>query len=462
MAKQKKGAKYNVPVEKNAYYDVPITGLGSSGEGVGRYKDFTIFVPYALPDELVKVQITLVKKNYAKAKLIEVLKPSEHRVNPKCNVFGECGGCKMQHLSYDNQKDVKTQMVRDIIDRIAKDDSKVVKPTLGPTNPWHYRNKMQIPVGGNKQDLEMGFYESGSHEIVHCLDCAIQKDLNNKITQVAYKVASELGISPYNEKTGEGLLRHVIGRVARTGEVMVILVTAKEHLPHKELFISKMRELLPEMVSLVQNFNPKKSNVIMGEKNIFLWGKEQIDDMIGDLKFLLSPHSFFQINPEQTEVLYQKALEYADLKGGETVIDAYCGTGTISLFLAKKAEKVIGIEIVEPAIIDARENAKRNGISNTEFIVGDAAKVMPELYKNGVRADVVVFDPIRAGCKEPVLKSAIGMNPRRIVYVSCNPASMARDIVVLREGGYELVEVTPVDMFPMTSHVETVALLIKK
>lgn len=451
---------YDVPVQLGLSYDIPIVGLGSSGEGVGRYEDYTVFVPYALPGEVVRANITLVKKTYAKARLESVIKPSKHRIEPNCFVYGDCGGCKLQHVNYEHQKEMKTQMVRDIIERIAKNDPSLVLSTLGPTQPWNYRNKMQVPVGGIQGDLKMGFYSSGSHEIVHCLDCVIQEEQNNEITRATYKIAQELGIPPYDEHSGQGILRHVIGRVGRSGELMVILVTATDVLPRIDEWITKMRKALPNLASLVQNINTQRNNVIMGDKNNFIWGKKQIEDKIGNLKFLLSPHSFFQINPEQTEILYNKALEYADLQGGETVIDAYCGTGTISLFLAQKAKRVIGIEIVEPAIIDARHNAERNGFDNAEFIVGDAAKVMPKLYKFGVRADVVVFDPIRAGCKEPVLESAMAMKPKRIVYVSCNPASMARDIKML-EREYKLVKVQPVDMFPMTSHVETVALLTK-
>lgn len=462
-SKEKKSTKvYDAPVQSGFLYDISIEGLGSSGEGVGRVDGFTVFVPYALPGETVSVMIETVKKNYAKGHMESLIIPSSHRVKPECPVYGVCGGCRLQHVDYTEQLALKTQMVRDVVSRIGKCDPDIVKPALGPSTPWNYRNKMQVPVGGTAGRMQMGFYATESHEIVHCLDCAIQKQENNEILRAAYEIAVELGTTPYDERSEEGVLRHIIGRVGKTGETMVILVTAKQELPQAEKWVEELRKRLPYVVSIVQNYNPQRTNVIMGRKNTLLWGKERIDDVIGDLQFSLSAHSFFQVNPEQTEVLYGKALEYAGLQGNETVIDAYCGTGTISLFLAKKAKEVIGIEIVEPAVEDARENAIRNGFENARFIAGDAAEVMPGLYEAGARPEVIVFDPIRAGCKPEVLKAAAAMAPEKMVYVSCNPASMARDLTVLREYGYEAVEVQPVDMFPMTSHVETVVLMSKK
>lgn len=450
------------PVEAGATYDIDIHGLGSSGEGVGRYDGFTVFVPFALPGERVQVTMEVVKKNYGKGKLERVLECSPNRVEPICPVYGQCGGCRLQHVSYDEQLRLKTKMVKDIIERIGKDDPEKVHLALGPEQPWSYRNKMQMPVGGIKGQVDMGFYAMESHRIVPYLDCHIQMNGNNRLSQACYELMQELDVAPYDEVSEEGILRHVIGRINKEGQVMAILVTATRVLPYQEQWIQGLRARLPECVSIVQNINPKNTNVIMGQDNVILWGQEQIEDSIGHLSFLLSPHSFFQVNPLQTEVLYNKALSYAALEGHETVIDAYCGTGTISLFLAQKAKEVIGIEIVEPAVEDARKNAQRNGATNVRFIAGDATEIMPVLYKQGVRPHVIVFDPVRAGCKENVLTSAIAMKPERIVYVSCNPASMARDITVLKAGGYELIEVQPVDMFSMTSHVEAVALLVKK
>lgn len=453
--------KLQAPVSLGQEVIMTIGGIGSNGEGVGRLDNYTIFVPYALPGEEVVVSISTLKKNYAIGDLKSVVKASPNRQEAPCHLYGLCGGCQMQHMTYEHQLDLKTQKVRDIMVRIGGVDGSKVQDTLGPKDPWAYRNKMQMPVGGSKKHLQMGFYKKGSHQIVDGTHCLIQREGNNDIARVCYDIAHKIGVEPYNEMTGQGFLRHVIGRIGLK-EWMVILVGTSDKLPQEEVWVEEIRKALPQVRSIVLNVNDKKTNVIMGSKNRLLWGQDYIHDQIEDLSFSLSPHSFFQVNPEQTAVLYNKALEYADLKGGETVIDAYCGTGTISLFLAHKAQKVIGIEIVEPAILDARKNAQNNGFSNTEFIVGDAALEMPKLYKSGERPDVIVFDPIRAGCKPEVLEAAAGMEPERMVYVSCNPASMARDIVILRELGYEVEEVTPVDMFPQTSHVEAVCLMSRK
>ena len=457
---KKQQAILNAPVKLGEEVLVTIHGIGSSGEGVGRVDDFTVFVPFALPGEIVKVSINMVKKTYATGKLIDIVIPADNRIEPTCELYGVCGGCQLQHITYEGQLSLKTQKVKDVIERIGHQNPDLVKPALGPKEPWAYRNKMQMPVGGARGDIQMGFYAMGSHDIVQGTNCPIQDDGNNTIAQVCYDIAKELDVEPYDEHTGKGVLRHVIGRIGQSGW-MVILVTATDYLPHQEAWVKNITNRIPQVETIVHNVNGKRTNVILGPKNNILYGDGTITDHIKDLRFTLSPHSFFQVNPEQTTVLYDQALAYADLKGNETVIDAYCGTGTISLFLAHKAKYVIGIEIVEPAIINARENARNNGYDNTEFIVADAAVEMPKLYKAGVRPDVIVFDPIRAGCKEEVLTSAAGMEPKRIVYVSCNPATMARDIEILTHYGYELKEVQPVDMFPMTAHVETVALLSK-
>lgn len=457
---KKQQAMLQAPVSVGDIITVPIHGIGSSGEGVGRYKDFTIFVPFALPDEDVSVEITLVKKTYATARLVSIVKAAPNRIDPRCSLYGTCGGCQLQHISYEGQLSLKTQKVKDVIERIGHQNPDLVLSTKGPEEPWAYRNKMQMPVGGSAKAIKMGFYAMGSHDIVQGTNCPIQDDGNNQIAQVCYEIANELGIEPYNEHTGTGVLRHVIGRIGQSGW-MVILVTATDYLPQATIWVEAIIKRLPQVETIVHNVNTRKTNVILGLTNHVLYGEGIITDHIKDLQFTLSPHSFFQVNPEQTTVLYDQALAYADLQGNETVIDAYCGTGTISLFLAHKAKHVIGIEIVEPAIINARENAKRNGYDNTEFIVADAAVEMPKLYEKGIRPDVIVFDPIRAGCKEEVLTSAAAMEPKRMVYVSCNPATMARDIAILVELGYELKEVQPVDMFPMTAHCEAVALLTR-
>lgn len=455
-----KKAKIKPPVQRGQEITLTIHGIGTNGEGVGKYEGFTVFVLYALPDETVRVTIDVVKATYSTGRLLEVLVPSPNRVQPPCKLYGQCGGCQLQHVSYEGQLAIKTQKVRDVIERIAQQDPALVKDCLGPADPWAYRNKMQMPVGITDNQLAMGFYERGSHRIVNGTTCLIQQDGNNEIAKACYEIANQLHMLPYNELTGEGVLRHVVGRIGKNGW-MVILVTATDTLPQADTWVEQLRARLPQVVSIVHNVNPRKTNVILGSTNHVLWGTPTMEDEIKDLVFTVSPHSFFQVNPTQTTVLYDQALQYANLTGNETVVDAYCGTGTISLFLARQAKDVIGIEIVEPAIVDARKNATRNGVTNAQFIVGDAGVEMPKLYDAGVRPQVVVVDPVRAGCNVKVLNSVANMESDRIVYVSCNPATMSRDIAILVDNGYALREVQPVDMFPMTAHVEAVALLVK-
>lgn len=455
--------KQIAPVTAGSRYTVEIIGLGHSGEGVGRFQDFTIFVPQALPGEVVEVQVSEVKKNYAKAKLSGVQQASAERVEPLCSVYQSCGGCQLQHLSYAGQLNAKRQQVVDAVTRIGKLADVVVHPTMGAANPWYYRNKMQFPVGKAGGKVAVGCYSQGTHAIINTENCCIQHAVNNTIADQVRRIVTEFNIPTYDERTGEGVIRHVMGRVGTaTGEVMVALVTAVDKLPSQEKAIAALRQAIPGLTSIVQNVNPKRGNIIMGETTRTIWGKDTITDKLGDLTFHISARSFFQVNTEQTVLLYGKAVEYAGLTGQETVIDAYCGTGTITLFLAGQAAKVYGIEIVKPAIADAWQNAQTNKIENVEFIAGDAVEVMPELYRSGVRPEVIVVDPPRAGCEPKVLETFVKMKPERIVYVSCNPASLARDLAILAEQGYQTVEIQPVDMFPHTHHVECVAKLMRK
>jgi len=453
----------DIPVTKGNKYTLDIVSLGHSGEGVGRYKDFTVFVPYALPGEQVEVKITEVKKTYAKGRLLAIGKETSERTQANCPIYFECGGCQLQHLSYETQLNAKRQQVIDAVTRIGKLSDITVHPTLGAANPWYYRNKMQFPVGLVNGEVAIGCFAQGTHTIINTENCLIQHEANNIISRQVREIIAKLGIEPYNEQTGAGIIRHVLGRVGTaSGEVMVVLVTATAGLPHKDRIVSELRERIPGLVSIIQNINTKKTNVIMGEKTLTLWGQDTITDRLGSFTFNISARSFFQINTAQAEVLYNKAVEYARLSGQETVIDAYCGTGTITLFLASKAKKVYGIEIVEPAIRDANINAQRNNVGNVEFIVGDAVDIMPRMFKQGIRPDTIVVDPPRAGCHRTVLETFVNMEPDRIVYVSCNPASLARDLAVLAEYDYITREIQPVDMFPQTYHVECVVLLQRK
>jgi 23S rRNA (uracil1939-C5)-methyltransferase len=436
--------------------------LGHSGEGVGRYEGLTIFVPGGAPGDTLRAKIIEVKKNYARASLVEVVAPSPDRVAPPCPVVGECGGCQLQHISYEAQLRLKHQQVADAIERLGKLEGVTIHPTLGMNDPWHYRNKAQFPVGLRSGQIVAGFFAPGTHRIVDIEHCNIQHPLGNEIMAAAKELARQFGVPIYDERTHKGVLRHVLARVGRgTGEAMAVLVTNGPEFPSASKFAKGLLERVPALVSVVQNINPEQTNVVLGRKSKVLAGKDHIIDYIGDLEFAISPVSFFQVNPAQTEVLYGKALEYAGLTGSETVLDVYCGIGTISLFLARNAREVIGIEVVPPAIEDARENAERNRVGNARFICGDAAVEMPKLAEHGVRADVIVVDPPRAGCDAPVLQAMAAVGPERIVYVSCNPASLARDLGILTGLGYRVTEVQPVDMFPHTSHVECVARLVR-
>ena len=454
--------KANIPVQKGEVIEINITGLGSSGEGVGKYQGFTVFVPGALPTETIKAKVVLVKKNYASARIQEIIVPSAERVEPACPVYKQCGGCQLQHLSYAGQLAMKEEQVKAAITRIGHLDTEVL-PVMGCANPWNYRNKMQFPAAmGAEGKIEIGCYATATHSVVDTEGCLIQKEANNQVLVAVRKWMQKYNITAYDEKTGKGLVRHVMSRVGvHSGEVMAVLITSAYDIPAKKELIDILVEDVPGLVSVIQNINKKPTNIIMGNKTRTIYGKPNIKDSLGALSFNVSAQSFFQVNSEQAEKLYNKALEYAALTGNETVVDVYCGTGTITLYMAKHAKKAYGIEIVAPAIEDAKKNAVANGCKNVEFILGDAAVELPALLEGGVNPDVVLLDPPRAGCEERVLAAICKVKPERIVYVSCNPASLARDLAYLEQNGYKATIVQPVDMFPATSHVENVALVVK-
>ena len=448
-----------IPVEINKEYEIRISSLGSSGEGVGRMEGFTVFVQGALPGELVRVRIGEVKKSYASGRLLKVLEASLDRVEPKCPIYKECGGCQLQHLSYEGQLKVKQQQVKDAMERIGHQKDLPVLPVLGAENPWNYRNKVAFPVGREKGRTIIGCFAQGSHKIIDASNCLIQDELNNEAINAVREVVEKLGIPVYDEDRHTGIMRHVVARTGINGQLMVVLVTAVKELRREKEIVKMLRSRLPKLVSLQQNIQTYRNTVILGRETKLLWGRPTIKAKLGKFLFNVSARSFFQGNTKQAEVLYDKALEFAQLTGKETVIDAYCGTGTISLYLAQKARKVYGVEIVSPAIKDAEKNARENNVRNAEFIVGDCTKVMPRLYTQGVRPDVVVGDPPRAGCTQQVLETFANMQPQRIVYVSCNPATLARDIEILDGLGYKAEKVQPVDMFSHSSHIENVCLL---
>ncbi|ELC8413778.1 23S rRNA (uracil(1939)-C(5))-methyltransferase RlmD [Clostridium perfringens] len=454
-------------VEKNKEYIFDIISQGYEGEGIAKIDNkYPIFIEGALKGEKVKVRIVKVNKNFAYGKLMEVLEASEERVNPPCAIYKRCGGCKLQHASYKAQLDFKWDRVKDCVSKIGKLDPSIVKYPLGMENPWRYRNKVQLPIGLINGEVKIGFFAPRSHDIIDMESCLIQDEIGDKVVKLTREWIEKFNIRPYNvdgEYDEKGIVRHImIRRGFTTNEVMVVLVTNGEKLPHKEEFVDLMVKNIPGIKSVIQNINSKKTNVILGLESKTLWGEDTISDYIGDFRFNISPLSFFQVNPTQTEVLYGKALEYANLTGNEEVFDAYCGTGTITLFLSQKAKKVYGVEIIPQAIDNAWINAKENKVENVEFFVGESEVVIPDLINKGVKADVVVVDPPRKGCDKKLLDAITNINAKKIVYVSCDPSTLGRDLQVLEENGYKTLEVQPVDMFPNTAHIENVALLIKK
>ncbi|MBQ6976032.1 MAG: 23S rRNA (uracil(1939)-C(5))-methyltransferase RlmD [Selenomonadaceae bacterium] len=436
-----------------------IENLGSNGEGIGRRDNLTVFVEGALPNEEILAEVQQNKKNYAVAKLIKILRESDDRVKPFCPIYDECGGCQLQHLSYAAQLKYKRQQIIDALEHIGKIFDVEVFDTLGMENPLCYRNKMQFPVAREKNNLIVGCYVRGSHKIIDTDSCMIQREGMDEVLTVVKKILQKFNISAYDEDTHRGVLRHVMSRIGFNGEIMIVLVTAIKNLPAEKNIVRAIRHALPKVASVQQNIQTFHNNVILGRETKILYGKPTIKDKICGLTFNISARSFFQVNTAQAEILYKVALNFAELTGRETIIDAYCGIGTITLFMAKFARKVYGIEIVPTAIEDAKKNARENNIRNAEFFAGDAVKIIPKLFREGVRADLVIVDPPRAGCDKKVLEIFAAMNPAKIIYVSCNPATLARDLAILRELGYLAKKIQPVDMFPFSSHIESVTLL---
>lgn len=449
-------------IEKNQELQTEIIGMGYEGEGIAKIDKFPIFVEGAMPGEIVDIKIVKLNKNYAFGKLLKIIKPSSDRNNPICSTYKYCGGCNLQHISYEAQLSFKKQRVEECISKIGKLQDITVHDVIGMKEPYFYRNKVQLPIGMDKDKVKIGFYAPRSHDIINIEKCYIQDEISDEVIKNIRYWIEKYNIKPYDENSNSGIVRHIVIRKAfKTGEVMVILVTNSEKISFIDEFIELITKNVAGIKSIIQNINTKKSNVILGEKCITLWGSNTITDYIEDFKFYISPLSFFQVNPIQTEILYDKALEYANLSGDETVFDAYCGTGTISLFLSKKAKKVYGVEIVPEAIENAKENAKINNVENAEFLVGEAERIIPDLINKSIKADIVVVDPPRKGCEKLLLESIAAMKPNRIVYVSCDPATLARDLSILNDLGYKTIEIQPVDMFPMTAHVECVCLLKK-
>lgn len=487
-------------LKKNDLFELKIEALGNDGEGIGHYQGFTFFVKDAVPGDLIRARALKFKKTYGYARVEEILTASPDRVTPRCPVARQCGGCQLQHLSYECQLAYKQEKIRNCLERIGGVAEPYLEPIIGMEMPYYYRNKAQFPVGVRKDGrAAIGFYAGHSHHIVDTEECCIQAPINALLVAAVREYLDECKVSPYQEETHTGLVRHILTRVGFvTGEIMVCMVINGTSLPKAEVLREKLeraveewsrkegakeententedkiiqgksvdkREVKYRLVSLCLNINTERTNVILGSRIIPLYGEPYITDYIGAVKYRISPLSFYQVNPGQTRRLYEQAMLYAELKGDEIVWDLYCGIGTISLFLAQKAKKVYGVEIVPQAIEDARKNAEMNGITNAEFFVGAAEDVLPQKYKESggkMRADVIVVDPPRAGCARGLLEVIVQMQPERVVYVSCDPATLARDVKFLEENGFRFVKGRGVDQFGMGGHVEVVCCLQRK
>lgn len=446
------------PVEKGQRLVLEIVRTGDAGSGIAVIKGLTIFVEKTLPGEQVEAVITDAQPRYAKARIEKILFPSPQRIAPPCPHEDRCGGCSMQFMNYETHIAQLQNHVLQLMHRVAAQQDFAMLPTLRMEDPWHYRNKAVFRAGGTLQSPHLGFVGRGTHALVPATDCLLQTQEACIAARVTESWMKAHRIAPYSAREKRGILRHLMVRTNKKGEVMVVPVTAGDKLPAKDALIDALRAALPGLVSVVQNINPRATQEILGLQNRVLFGKERLEDELMGLSFQLSPLSFYQVNRVQTEHLYQQALEFADLTGNETVVDAYCGAGTIGLCMAQKAQKVIGIEIIPEAIADAKENAVRNHVRNAEFYAGACEDLLPKFVQKGLRPDVVMLDPPRKGCDAAVLTAVTTPQPKRIVYVSCNPATLARDAKRLSELGYALKKLRPCDMFPWTGEVECVAL----
>lgn len=452
--------------------EITIDNLNHSGEGVGRREGMAVFVPFTAPGDRVRARICEVKKNYARAVLTGIVEQAPERAKPACVRFGSCGGCRVQHINYGGQLNRKTELVRQSLSRIGGLGHVEVKPAMGMAYPWHYRNKVHFQVGRRGGRVVLGYYEEGSHRMAGIVEgggcpssspdylcLLVDRDLNRLAGEIE-EMLNQYGVQPFNWETGSGLLRHVLLRKgAGTGEMMAVLVTSPEEWPEEKRFAFELAGSVSGVGSVQRHINTGPGRQLLGGRTVALYGRPFITDILGELSFRLSAESFYQVNPGQTLALYQKTLEYAGLTGMETVVDAYSGVGTIALFMAGKARKVTGMELVPRAVRDARVNAELNGINNVEFYSGPVEKLLPGMTRKGLKPDVVILDPPRRGCHVQVLETIAAAGVPRVVYVSCDPGTLARDLGKLAASGYAVKEVQPVDMFPHTHHVECVVLM---
>ncbi|UBV35611.1 23S rRNA (uracil(1939)-C(5))-methyltransferase RlmD [Staphylococcus xylosus] len=445
-------------IQKNEVVEGKVVDLTHEGHGVVKFDRYPVFVPNALIDEIIEFKVIKVKKNFAIGKLITIKEQSESRVEPPCVYYYKCGGCQLQHMTYQAQLNMKKEQVVNLFQRKAGFKDVVIHDTIGMDNPWYYRNKSQIPVGkNNEHEIITGFYRQRSHDIIDMDECLIQDSLHQDVINKVKVWFNELNVSVYNEHQKQGLMRHVVIRTGHhSRELMVIFVTNGKKFKQSDVITERLVADFPEIVSVKQNINTTHSNVIMGDNSYTLYGKDEIEDTLSDVTFKINDQSFYQINSLQTEKLYQRAIEYAELQGEEIVLDTYCGIGTIGLYMAPKAKHVYGVEVVPEAIKDAQLNATINQFENTTFVCGKAEDVILKWESEGIKPDVVMVDPPRKGCDETFLETLLELNPKKIVYISCNPSTQQRDAQLLAQH-YKLTQITPVDMFPHTTHVETVA-----
>lgn len=448
-------------LKKNEEYVVEIIDNGFKGEGIAKIENFTIFVDGAIKGEKIKIKILKVTSSHAFGKIIEIIEKSENRIEEDCSTYKKCGGCELRHIDYETTINMKKYSVENTLKKTLSRKDIEVNEVIKMDNPYFYRNKLQYPIGvDDNNNLVMGVYAQRSHKIIETNECRIQNKLCQNIAKDIFKFIKENNIKVYNEKTLTGSIRHIIVRIGiKTNEVLVTLVTNERKIEKEDLLVKYITEKYKEIKTIAKNINSKNTNVILGNKTEIIFGDGYIEDYIGKFKFKISPRSFYQVNPVQTEKLYSKAVEYAGLTGEETIFDLYCGIGTIGIFASDNVKKIYGIETIKEAIDDAKENAKINGVNNSEFFVGDVEKVLPEFIKErNITADVIFIDPPRKGCDNTALETILNIEPKKIVYVSCNPASLARDLKTLEEK-YKIEKLAICDMFPFTHHVECVTSL---
>lgn len=451
-------------IKKNDIIQIEITGVTAECSGVGRFDGMAVFIPAAAVGDILSVKILKVAKNYAFGKIESIITPSEDRISLDCPQFLKCGGCVFRHISYSSELKAKEQRVRDAIKRIGGFDDIDIRPIVGADSCNNYRNKAQLPIGvGKDGKITMGFFANHSHRIVECFDCSLQSKEFGRAINVFKAWADKYSIAPYNEANHTGVLRHLYLRIAQaTGEIMVCVVANSKNLPHENELINMLKENVPNLASIILNVNTKKTNVITGDTCRTLWGKDYITDELCGLRFNISPLSFYQVNRVQAQRLYQIANKYASLTKEDTLLDLYCGTGTIGLTMANQVKELIGVEIIEQAVENAYENAKLNNIKNARFICSDASKAACDLKQQNISPNIIVIDPPRKGCDASLIDTIISMEPDRIVYISCDPATLARDLKIFNEKGYKPQALTPVDLFPRTAHVECVTFLRRK